>query len=137
MTNEEPMTNPYALEAEDDLYDLKRFLQAQEGTYEQALAEIRQGRKRSHWMWYIFPQLAGLAFSSTSQFFAIKSVEEARAYLDHPVLGLRLLECAEAMMAVENRSAREILGSPNDLKLKSSATLFVCVAEADSVFDRY
>ena len=136
MTSEEPITNPYAFEAEGDPYDLKRFLQAQEGTYEQALAEIRNGGKRSHWMWFIFPQLDGLAFSPTSQYFAIKGVEEARDYLDHSVLGRRLLECAEAMMSVENRSVSEILGSPDDMKLKSCATLFASVSEANSVFAR-
>ena len=85
----------------DDPYDLNRFLEAQEGEYEQALFEIKAGRKRSHWMWYIFPQIDGLAFSPTSKHFAIKSLAEAKAYLDHPVLGPRLLECAEAAVGVE------------------------------------
>jgi uncharacterized protein (DUF1810 family) len=120
----------------DDPYDLGRFMRAQENDYDQVLAEIVSGRKRTHWMWYIFPQIDGLAFSSNSKLYAIKSVEEARAYLDHPVLGPRLLECAEAVVCVEGRSATEIFGSPDDLKLRSCATLFACVLPAGSVFDR-
>ncbi|HSB69259.1 MAG TPA: DUF1810 domain-containing protein [Candidatus Methylomirabilis sp.] len=120
----------------DDPYDLNRFLRAQEDAYQQALSEIRSGRKRTHWMWYIFPQIDGLAFSSTSRHYSIKSVEEAKAYLDHPVLGPRLLECAEAVVSVEGRSATEIFGSPDDLKLRSCATLFACVSPPGSVFDR-
>jgi uncharacterized protein (DUF1810 family) len=119
-----------------DPYDLDRFLQAQEGDYELALAEIAGGWKRSHWMWYIFPQIDGLAFSSTSKRYAIKSLDEARAYLDHPVLGPRLLACAEAVVRLDGRSAREIFGSPDDLKLRSCATLFACVSPPGSVFDR-
>src|ERR1700680_2094172 len=111
----------------DDPYDLDRFVRAQEDDYTQALDEIVSGRKRTHWMWYIFPQIDGLAFSSTSKLYSIKSVEEARAYLDHPILGPRLLECAEAVVRVEGRSATEIFGSPDDLKLRSCATLFACV----------
>src|SRR5262245_23366157 len=119
-----------------DPHDLGRFLQAQEDDYEGALLEIRSGRKRTHWMWYIFPQLDGLALSSTSKHYSIKSLEEARAYLDHPVLGPRLLECAEAAVRVEGRSAAAIFGSPDDLKLRSCATLFACVSPPGSVFDR-
>src|SRR4028119_2359683 len=104
----------------DDPYDLGRFVRAQEGDYEQALSEIRGGRKRTHWMWYIFPQLDGLAFSSTSKRYAIKSIEEARAYLAHPILGPRLLECAEAALRVEGRSASEIFGSPDAPKLRAA-----------------
>ena len=96
----------------DDPHDLNRFVQAQETAYDQALSEIVAGRKRTHWMWYIFPQIDGLAFSSTSRRLSIKSVEEARAYVDHPVLGPRLLKCAEAVVGVEGRSATEIFGSP-------------------------
>jgi uncharacterized protein (DUF1810 family) len=120
----------------DDPYLLGRFVVAHRDDYEQALSEIRSGRKRSHWMWYIFPQIDGLAFSSTSKHFAIKSLDEARAYLDHPVLGPRLLECAEAVMQVEGRTAREIFGSPDDLKLRSCATLFACASPPGSVFER-
>jgi uncharacterized protein (DUF1810 family) len=111
-------------------------VRAQENDYAQALLEIRSGRKRTHWMWYIFPQLDGLAFSSTSKHYSIKSLAEARAYLDHPILGPRLLECAEAVVRVEGRSATEIFGAPDDLKLRSCATLFACVSPRESVFDR-
>jgi uncharacterized protein (DUF1810 family) len=130
------MTSSNDSRSSEDPYDLSRFVQAQENDYEQALSEIRSGRKRTHWMWYIFPQIDGLAFSSTSKHYSIKSVEEAKAYLDHPILGPRLLECAEAVVRVEGRSAREIFGSPDDLKLRSCATLFACVLPAGSVFDR-
>jgi len=119
-----------------DSHNLSRFVQAQEDDYEQALAEIRSGRKRSHWMWYIFPQIDGLGFSSTSRRYSIKSVAEAEAYLSHPILGPRLVECAEAALHVEGRSAFEIFGSPDEMKLRSCATLFACVAPAGSVFDR-
>jgi len=117
-------------------YDLNRFVHAQQADYERALSEIASGQKRTHWMWYIFPQLEGLAFSSTSQYYAIKNVEEAKAYLDHPTLGPRLLTCAEAVVGVEGRGATEIFGSPDDLKLKSCATLFACVSPPGSVFER-
>jgi uncharacterized protein (DUF1810 family) len=120
----------------DDPHNLNRFVQAQEDDYEQALCEIRSGRKRSHWMWYIFPQFDGLGFSSTSKRYSIKSVAEAEAYLVHPVLGPRLMECAEAVLRVERRSAFEIFGSPDDVKLRSCATLFACVLPVGSVFDR-
>lgn len=120
----------------NDPFNLERFLKAQEADYARALAELRAGEKRSHWMWYIFPQLDGLAFSATSRRYSIKSIEEARAYLTHPVLGARLLECAEAVLTVRDRSAAEIMGSPDDLKLRSSATLFAQVAPAGSVFHR-
>lgn len=119
-----------------DQHGLARFLDAQDGVYDQALAEIRNGRKRSHWMWFIFPQFAGLGFSPTSQHYAITSISEARAYLEHPVLGARLVECAEAALSVHGRSAREIFGSPDDLKLRSCATLFASVSPESSVFQR-
>jgi uncharacterized protein (DUF1810 family) len=105
----------------EDRYDLSRFLLAQETDYERVVSEIRSGRKRSHWMWYIFPQIDSLGFSSTAKHYAIRSQAEARAYLDHPVLGPRLLECAEAIVSLEGRSATDILGSPDDLKLRSCA----------------
>lgn len=120
----------------NDPHNLLRFLQAQEDNYEEALAEIRSGKKRTHWMWYVFPQLAGLGFSSTAQHFAIKSLDEARAYLEHPILGVRLRECAEAAVRIEGKSACEIFGTPDDLKLKSCATLFACVSPPDSVFEQ-
>src|SRR6476469_7905064 len=122
-----------AMTAEDDPHDLARFVEAQAGDYETALAEIRSGRKRSHWMWYIFPQIDGLAFSSTSKFYSIKSADEAKAYLAHPVLGPRLRECAAAFIGVEGRSAHDIFGSPDDLNLRSCATLFASVSPPDSV----
>ena len=119
-----------------DLHDLTRFVAAQRGSYERALAEIASGRKRSHWMWYVFPQIDGLGFSATSQRYSIKSIEEARAYLRHPLLGKRLVECCEAALAVEGRSAREIFGSPDDMKLRSCATLFASISPPGSVFDQ-
>jgi uncharacterized protein (DUF1810 family) len=121
---------------EDDPHDLGRFVSAQADDYARALAEIKAGRKRSHWMWYIFPQVEGLGFSSMSRRYSIKSLAEARAYLDHPLLGSRLVECAVAAMGVEGRSASEIFGSPDDTKLKSCATLFAGVSPPDSVFAR-
>lgn len=121
---------------QDDPFDLARFTSAQEAVYDRALAEIRHGDKRSHWMWFIFPQIDGLGFSLTAKHYAIKSAEEARQYLSHPVLGPRLLACAEAVLAVEGRSALEIFGSPDDMKLKSCMTLFESVGGQDSVFGR-
>src|SRR5947208_13293082 len=108
----------------DDPFNLHRFLVAQDDVYDEALAEIRAGQKRTHWMWFVFPQLAGLGYSAASQHFAIKSLDEAQAYLAHPVLGRRLVECAEAALSIESSSAEEVFGYPDDLKLKSSATLF-------------
>lgn len=119
-----------------DPYDLERFVVAQHPVYETALAELRAGRKRSHWMWFIFPQLAGLGASPISQHYAIKSRDEAEAYLQHRVLGPRLIECADAVLAVTGRSAHDIFGSPDDLKLRSSATLFARVSPPGSVFER-
>lgn len=120
----------------EDTHDLQRFLSAQEPTYARALAELRNGRKQSHWMWFVFPQFKGLGRSPTSVFYAIKSEDEARAYLRHPVLGARLVECAEALLAIEGRTASEIFGFPDDVKLRSCMTLFEAVAGADSVFSR-
>jgi len=118
-----------------DPFDLARFVQAQAHSYIQAIAEIRGGRKRSHWMWYVLPQIDGLGFSAMSQRYSIKSIAEAKAYLSHPVLGKRLVECCEAALGIEGRTAREIFGSPDDMKLRSCATLFEVVAP-DSVFSR-
>ncbi len=118
----------------NDPYDLERFVQAQAHDFEIALAEITSGRKRSHWMWYIFPQFAGLGFSAMSQRYAIRSVAEAQAYLSHPMLGPRLMQCCEALLAINGRSAHEIFDSPDDMKLQSCATLFASVTPADSVF---
>jgi uncharacterized protein (DUF1810 family) len=119
-----------------DADELNRFVDAQQGIYEIALSEIRQGRKRSHWMWFVFPQYADLGISPTSQRYAIKSLAEAKAYLKDPVLGRRLVECAEALLSIEGRSAQQIFGSPDDTKLKSCATLFAYVSPAGSVFER-
>ncbi len=120
----------------EDPHGLSRFVRAQEGDYGRALAEVRSGQKRTHWMWYIFPQLDGLGFSATAKRYAIKSLDEARAYLAHPILGPRLQECAEAVVRIENRSATAIFGSPDDLKLRSCATLFASVSPPGSVFER-
>ena len=114
---------------------------AQRDTYEIALAELQNGAKRSHWMWFIFPQVAGLGSSAMAARYAIGSREEAKAYSEHPVLGPRLRECADALLRIKGKSAHEIMGDPDDLKLKSSMTLFAAVAEPKSVFravlDRY
>ena len=119
-----------------DPSDLDRFVQAQEPTYETALAEIRRGHKRSHWMWYVFPQIEGLGYSEMSQRYAIRGAAAARAYLAHPVLGARLTACVAAVLKVEKRSVHEIFGSPDDRKLCSCATLFANVTPPGSVFER-
>ncbi len=120
----------------DDMFGLNRFIIAQDSVYDGVLKELKSGRKRSHWMWYIFPQVDGLGYSATSKRYAIKSMEETRAYLNHPVLGSRLAECANAVLAIEGRSASDIFGYPDDQKLKSSMTLFASVAGQDSLFAR-
>ena len=120
----------------DDPYDLARFVEAQRDTYDQALAELRSGRKRTHWMWWVFPQFEGLGVSATSQRYAITSAAEAEAYLSHPVLGPRLEESVESVLAIDGRSARDIFGSPDDMKLRSCATLFAQVAAPGSGFER-
>jgi uncharacterized protein (DUF1810 family) len=117
-----------------DPYDLSRFVEAQEYNYDQALSEIKSGRKQSHWMWYIFPQFEGLGSSPTSRHYSIKSLAEAKAYLSHPVLGPRLVECCEAALRVKGRSASDIFGYPDDMKLRSCATLFAQVSPEGSVF---
>jgi uncharacterized protein (DUF1810 family) len=123
-------------ESTDDPYDLDRFVRAQAADFDSALSEIDSGQKRTHWMWYIFPQIDGLALSPTSRYYAIKGRDEAQAYLNHPVLGPRLLAVAEAAMRIEGKSANQIFGSPDDLKLKSCATLFADVSSEGSVFHR-
>jgi uncharacterized protein (DUF1810 family) len=125
-----------SLATASDPHDLRRFVDAQSHNYVDALAELRSGQKRSHWMWYVFPQFEGLGRSPMAQRYAIKSVAEAEAYLRHPLLGARLMECAEALLGLEGRSAHQIFGSPDDAKLRSSATLFSRVAPAGSVFHR-
>jgi uncharacterized protein (DUF1810 family) len=125
----------------DDPHNLNRFLKAQESVYERALAELKSGRKRTHWMWYIFPQIDGLGYSPTAKHYSIKSIGEVRQYLDHPVLGKRLVECTEAVLAVKGGALSEIFGYPDDLKFKSSMTLFEKIAGPGAVFssalDRY
>ncbi len=122
----------------DDRFDLERFVEAQAGVYDLALGELRAGQKRSHWMWFVFPQIAGLGASPTAQAYAIASLEEARAYLAHPVLGPRLVECVQAVNAAHERSAGDIFGYPDELKFRSSLTLFLLAAasEAKAPFQR-
>ena len=117
-----------------DPYELSRFIDAQADLYDLALAELQRGKKESHWMWFIFPQYRGLGESSMSRWYAIKSLAEAEAYLAHPVLGPRLRECSQAVLAIENRTAHQIFGSPDDMKLRSCATLFDFVSPAGSCF---
>lgn len=120
----------------DDPFELCRFTEAQDsaGTYQHALSELRSGSKRSHWMWFVFPQIAGLGMSPTSRRYAVSSLDEARAYLEHPMLGPRLLECARAVLAIEGRSAEQIFGSIDARKLHSSSTLFLRAAPGEPVF---
>lgn len=115
-------------------FPLDRFVRAQDPVYASVLDELRRGRKTSHWMWFVFPQIAGLGHSPTSQIYAIASLDEARAYLGHPVLGARLLECATLVLASEGRSAEEILGPIDATKLRSSMTLFGRAAPGEAVF---
>jgi uncharacterized protein (DUF1810 family) len=112
-----------------DTFELARFLQAQEAIYPTVVAELKHGRKQSHWMWFIFPQVAGLAFSAMSRRYAITSREEARAYLAHGVLGARLVECTALVLAVKDRTINAILGAPDDVKFRSSMTLFAEVSD--------
>jgi uncharacterized protein (DUF1810 family) len=120
----------------NDPFHLSRFVAAQERDYARALTEIQDGRKRTHWIWYVFPQIEGLGRSSMATQYAIRSAAEAEAYLSHPVLGPRLMECCEAALAVEGLSAREVFGSPDDLKVRSCATLFAAISPPGSVFER-
>jgi uncharacterized protein (DUF1810 family) len=120
----------------EDQYDLLRFAAAQNagGTYERVTAELRSGRKTSHWMWFIFPQIAGLGYSRMAQTYAIASLAEARAYLAHPLLGARLVECASILTRVPERTAEQIFGEVDAMKLRSSMTLFARAAAGESVF---
>lgn len=117
----------------DDPYDLQRFVSAQEGTIDRVRAELERGRKESHWMWFVFPQVAGLGVSAMAQRYAITSLDEARAYLAHPVLGERLRGCVGLVLRAEGRSAHDIFGSPDDMKFRSSLTLFA-EASQDAIF---
>jgi uncharacterized protein (DUF1810 family) len=114
--------------------NLERFIAAQSRDYEVALSEIKNGRKQSHWMWYIFPQIQGLGLTETSRFYAIKDIGEAQEFLEHPVLGNRLVSISRELLKLNSNDAHEIFGSPDDLKLKSSMTLFSSVDNADPVF---
>lgn len=117
--------------------DLNRFIEAQENDYEIALSEIKSGRKRSHWMWYIFPQFKGLGYSETSKFYAITDSNEARDFLNHPILGARLREITTELLQLEENNAFKVMGSPDDLKLKSSMTLFNAIDETkENVFEK-
>ena len=121
---------------ETDPYDLKRFVAAQEPVFASALAELRAGRKRTHWMWFVFPQLRGLGHSPTATYYGIASLDEARAYLAHPLLGPRLELCTNAVCGIEGRTLHEIFGSPDDMKFHSSVTLFSLIEPRDAVFER-
>jgi uncharacterized protein (DUF1810 family) len=131
------------MKTDDDPYDLQRFVAAQDagGTYRRATAELQNGRKDSHWMWFVFPQIAGLGYSQASRTYAISSVAEASAYLAHPVLGARLVDCAAILTGLPDRTAEQIFGEVDALKLRSSMTLFMHAAPGEPVFrevlDRY
>ncbi|MDD3814207.1 MAG: DUF1810 domain-containing protein [Desulfocapsaceae bacterium] len=120
----------------NDPFDLDRFTRAQEKIYVRVIDELQNGRKESHWMWFIFPQIDGLGRSPTAKRYAIKSLEEAAAYLNHPVLGQRLLQCSEALLHIHGKSASAIFGFPDVWKLRSCMTLFATIAAADSIFAR-
>lgn len=119
-----------------DKYNLERFLEAQRRGYKPALDEIRAGRKQSHWIWYIFPQLKGLGYSSMSQYYGISCEAEAREYLAHPVLGTRINEITEALLSLNGNNPIEVMGNPDDLKLQSCLTLFAYISDENSVFQR-
>jgi uncharacterized protein (DUF1810 family) len=118
----------------DDPFNLARFVRAQEHVIEQAKAELRAGRKRTHWMWFVFPQIQGLGSSEEAQWFAIRNLEEAKAYLAHSVLAVRLRECTQLVLAIEGKSLDEIFGWPDNLKFRSCMTLFAKAADDDAIF---
>jgi len=115
---------------------MNKFIKAQATIYEQVLSELRSGKKKTHWMWYIFPQTAGLGHSTTAEYYAISDLEEAQQYLDHPILGTRLIECSEIMLNLENSSALNVLGSTDSMKLKSCMTLFAQTYYSNPVFEK-
>tara|TARA_B110000967_G_scaffold163493_1_gene170418 strand:- start:98 stop:523 length:426 start_codon:yes stop_codon:yes gene_type:complete len=119
-----------------DQYNLNRFLEAQMTTYEGAMLELARGRKESHWVWYIFPQIEGLGRSDTAKFYSIKSLEEGRAYLGHPLLGPRLIEACEILLSLKDASMDEVMGFPDNLKLLSSMTLFETLSDSNSIFTK-
>jgi uncharacterized protein (DUF1810 family) len=120
--------------AKDDPYHLYRFVEAQDPVYDQVCEELRRGYKTGHWMWFVFPQIAGLGSSEMARRFSISSLAEAEAYMQHPVLGKRLKECAALVLKISGKTAREIFGSPDDLKFRSCMTLFAKVDTEGSVF---
>ena len=122
--------------SEPDSYILERFVAAQNGIFDQVLSELRAGRKMSHWMWFIFPQIHGLGHSPTAIKYAISGREEARAYLQHPILGSRLKECTQLVLNVKDRSVEQIFGYPDNMKFRSSMTLFAQVSPQDDIFQR-
>ena len=124
------------MNAAPDPFDLQRFVGAQERVIPEVLDELTQGRKRTHWMWFVFPQLAALGMSATAKHYGIDSLEEARAYLGHPVLGPRLKQCCAILLGIDGRSAHDVFGSPDDLKLRSCLTLFELAAPQEAVFAR-
>ena len=117
-----------------DVHNLQRFLDAQSNIYSQVITELQQGSKRTHWIWFIFPQMAGLGFSQTASYYGIKSIDEARSYLKQPILGERLRECVRLVLNVKGKTARQIFGSPDDLKFCSSMTLFQQASPDNSLF---
>jgi uncharacterized protein (DUF1810 family) len=117
-----------------DNYNLQRFVDAQHSVFDSVIAELKQGRKRGHWIWFIFPQLKGLGHSANSEFFGIASVQEAAAYLEHPVLGRRLIECTQLINAIEGRSAEDIFGDIDAIKFRSSMTLFAKATPNNQIF---
>jgi uncharacterized protein (DUF1810 family) len=117
-----------------DPYNLHRFVDAQARVYPQVLRELQAGQKQSHWMWFVFPQIEGLGFSPTSAFFAIRSLDEAKAYMAHPILGARLIECAGLVLAAKGRTARQIFGPVDEMKFRSSMTLFTRAAPGVAAF---
>ena len=119
-----------------DQYNLNRFIEAQMTTYEGAMLELARGRKESHWIWYVFPQIEGLGRSDTAKLYSIKSLEESRAYLEHPVLGQRLIEACEILLSLKDASMDEVMGFPDDLKLLSSMTLFEALSDSSSIFTK-
>jgi len=119
-----------------DQYNLNRFIEAQMTTYEGAMLELARGRKESHWVWYIFPQIDGLGRSDTAKLYSIKSLKEGRAYLEHPVLGPRLIEACEILLSLKDASMDEVMGFPDDLKLLSSMTLFEALSDSNSIFTK-
>jgi uncharacterized protein (DUF1810 family) len=130
------MSKEYSSERQADDFNLVHFIEAQELVYPRVTNELKNGKKQSHWMWFIFPQVIGLGISSISNLYSIKSIEEAKAYLNHPVLGKRLIECSAILLDIKDKSANEIFGFPDNVKLQSCMTLFSTVSSKEPVFDK-